>query len=107
MPLVERSMNNLTKFPWQTSYVKRLSKEALVNNIPQSAWRTAYASALFETDQSKMPLRISDTRAAIAERLLNSPVEISGIEHKSIEAARQGLVTLKTERAVVPDRKLT
>jgi hypothetical protein len=51
-------------------------------------------SAIFETDNARMALRIADARAAITERL-NSPIEISKLEHESIEAARQGLATLK------------
>jgi hypothetical protein len=43
-----------------------------------------------------MALRIADARAAITERL-NSPIEISKLEHEAIEAARQGLATLKAK----------
>jgi hypothetical protein len=43
-----------------------------------------------------MALRIADARAAITERL-NSPIEISKLEHESIEAARQGLAALKAK----------
>ena len=76
-------MNNLTTCQWQMAH-------------PSSIWRTAYVSAIFETDPGKMALPISDARAAITERL-NSPIEISRLEHESIEAAGQRLGTLKAE----------
>jgi len=68
-----------------------------MNNLPLSPWRTAYACAIFETDQQKIALRISDALAAINERL-GVPMEIGGVEQKSIEAARRVLATLKVEQ---------
>jgi hypothetical protein len=67
-----------------------------VSDISSSVWRTAYFSALFETDPAKLPVTIADARAAITERL-NSPIEISRLEHEAIEAARQRLDTLKAK----------
>jgi hypothetical protein len=43
----------------------------------------------------RMTLKIAGARAAIKERL-NSPIEISKLEHEAIEAARIKLSTLKT-----------
>jgi hypothetical protein len=67
-----------------------------MSDITSSAWRTAYFSAIFETDPAKLTLNIADARAAITERL-NSPIEISRLEHEAIEAARQKLATLKAK----------
>ena len=67
-----------------------------MSDIPSSLWRTAYFSAIFETDPAKLTLNIADARAAITERL-NSPIEISRLEHEAIEAARQKLATLKAK----------
>jgi hypothetical protein len=61
-----------------------------INTLVLSAWRTAFAAVLFETDKSKMTLVVSQAHAALAERL-NSPVEISNIENKSMEAAQDSL----------------
>ncbi len=61
-----------------------------LNTLVLSAWRTAFAAVLFETDESRMTLAVSNAHAAIAERL-NGPVEISGIENKSILAAQNAL----------------
>ncbi len=65
-----------------------------MSDISSSFWRTAYFSAIFETDPAKLTLTIADARAAITERL-NSPIEISRLEHEAIEAARLKLATLK------------
>jgi hypothetical protein len=67
-----------------------------MSDISSSVWRTAYFSAIFETDPAKLTLNIADARAAITERL-NSPIEISRLEHEAIEAARQKLATLKAK----------
>jgi hypothetical protein len=63
------------------------------NTLALSAWRTAFAAVLFEKDKSKINLAISNAQAAIAERL-NGSVQISGIENKSIAAARDALCGL-------------
>jgi hypothetical protein len=68
-----------------------------MNNLPLSPWRTAYASAIFETDQGKISVRIAEALSAIEERLC-VPAEISVVEQKSIEAARTALAALKVER---------
>lgn len=70
-----------------------------INTLSLSAWRTAFAAVLFETDRARMTLVVSQAHAALAERLHN-PVEISGVEHKSIEAARNALCKMST---VVPN----
>ena len=67
-----------------------------MSDISSSLWRTAYFSAIFETDPAKLTLNIADARAAITERL-NSPIEISRLEHEAIEAARLKLATLKAK----------
>jgi hypothetical protein len=71
-----------------------------MNNLPLSSWRTAYASAIFETDQNKMPLRIAEALAAIEQRL-RVPTDISPVEQKSIEAAQSALATQKVERVEI------
>jgi hypothetical protein len=53
-------------------------------------------SAIFETDNARMALRIADARAAITERL-NSLIEIGRLEHEAIESARERLDTLKAK----------
>jgi hypothetical protein len=75
-------------------------KVGFLNDTSSSAWRTAYEAATFETDSARITLRIAGARVAITERL-NSPIEISELEHESIEAARKGLTTLETERVDV------
>jgi hypothetical protein len=69
-----------------------------INTLVLSAWRTAFAAVLFETDKSRITLVVSSARAAIAERL-NSPIEISGIENKSITAAQNELQRIATAAA--------
>jgi len=69
------------------------------NTIALSAWRTAFAAVLFETDKSRMTLVVSQAHAALAERL-NSQVEISGIETKSMQAAENALCKIA---AVAPN----
>jgi hypothetical protein len=68
------------------------------NTLVLSAWRTAFAAVLFETDKSRITLAVSNAHAAIAERL-NGPVEISGIENKSITAAQSVLCAMATVAA--------
>ena len=68
------------------------------NALVLSAWRTAFAAVLFETDKSRITLAVSNAHAAIAERL-NGPVEISGIENKSITAAQNALCSIATVAA--------
>jgi hypothetical protein len=65
-------------------------------DLASSVWRTAYISAIFETDPAKLTLTIADARVAITERL-NSPIEISTLEHEAIEAARLKLATLQAK----------
>jgi hypothetical protein len=69
------------------------SKENSNNTLPLSIWRTAFASVLIETDESKMRQRISDACSAIQYRL-NSPIEISVIERKSLRSAQDALAAL-------------
>jgi len=64
-----------------------------VNTLVLSDWRTAFAAVLFETDKSRIAIAVSNSHASIAERL-NGPVEISGIENKSITAAQNALCTI-------------
>ena len=73
-----------------------LPREGPVNIIPLSRWRTEYASAVFETNQGRMSVRIAAAFAAIEERKQSSP-EISAVEQKSLEAAQKGLAALKAE----------
>jgi hypothetical protein len=50
-----------------------------------------------------MTLKIADARAAILERL-NSPIEISRLEHEAIDSARPRLATLKVANVEVVKR---
>jgi hypothetical protein len=72
-------------------------KGGFVSDTSSSIWRTAYVSALFERDAVKLALRIAETSAAITERL-KAPIEIGMPEHRAIEVALQGLVSLKARR---------
>jgi hypothetical protein len=60
-------------------------------------WHPAYLSAVLETDNALMPTRIYEALAAIEQRLL-SPIEAGGIEHREMENAQRGLLTLRAER---------
>jgi hypothetical protein len=67
-------------------------------NLPATySWQTVYLAAVLETDDAAMPTRIYEALAAIEQRLL-SPIETGGIEHRAIEDAQRGLLTLKAER---------
>jgi hypothetical protein len=68
-----------------------------MNDPPVYSWQATYLSAVLETDNDLMPLRIYEALAAIEQRLLN-PIEAGGIEHRAIGDARRGLLTLKAER---------
>lgn len=65
------------------------------NTLVLSAWRTVFAAVLFETDESRMALVVSQAHAALTERL-DSQIEISSIEHKPILAARNALCQIST-----------
>jgi hypothetical protein len=67
-----------------------------VNDLTSSVWRTAYVAAILETDAGRMAVRISYARAAINERL-HSHVEITPLEHETLQAAVQKLATLKVQ----------
>jgi hypothetical protein len=67
-----------------------------MSDTSSSPWRTAYVAAIFETEPTKMILKVAGARAAITERL-NKPIEISKLEYEAIEAARQGLATMKVK----------
>jgi hypothetical protein len=71
-----------------------------MGDTSSSPWRTAYFSAIFETDPATLTLNIAGARAAITERL-NSPIEISRLEHEAIEDARLKLATLKAKPVAV------
>jgi len=69
-----------------------------INTLSLSVWRTAFAEVLFETDKPRIMLAVSNAYVAIAERM-NGPVEISGIENKSIIAAQNALCRIATAAA--------
>jgi hypothetical protein len=75
-------------------------------DLASSVWRTAYISAIFETDPAKLTLTIAHARVAITERL-NSPIEISRLEHEAIETARLKLATLQANPVEVVKLALT
>jgi len=55
-----------------------MTNRATVPQFPASVWRQLYKAALFETDRSKIPSRISDAERAIIERareLFGSPTD--------------------------------
>jgi hypothetical protein len=69
-------------------------------NIRESecqSWRAAYVGAVLETDNFKLPDRINEAIAAIAQRL-RSPVEPGSVDEKTIRASLVGLARLKAER---------
>jgi hypothetical protein len=61
------------------------------------SWQTAYRSAVLEINPTQLPIRISEARRAIDERL-HRPLLIDSPEHKAIEEARRGLAELEAER---------
>ena len=67
-----------------------------MSDLTSSAWRTAYVAAIFETDNARMAIQISEARAAINERR-HSLAEISPLEHEALEVAVQKLATLKVQ----------
>jgi hypothetical protein len=67
-----------------------------VTDTSSSAWRTAFVAAIFETEPTRMALRVAGANAAISERL-NSPMEIGNLEREAIEAARLRLATLRAQ----------
>jgi hypothetical protein len=81
-------------------------KEGSMNNSENYPWATAYVSAALETDLSKMIGHIAKAERAIENRLIMH-AQIDRPEHSAIQAARMGLATMKAERVVTSDRKLT
>jgi hypothetical protein len=76
--------------------LRELREEEPMSDLTSSAWRTAYVAAIFETDNTRMAIRILEARAAINERR-HSLAEISPLEHEALEAAVQKLATLKAQ----------
>lgn len=60
-------------------------------------WQPAYLAAVFETDNSRMLVRIMDAHAAIEQRLL-LPVEKDSEEYRELRAAQKALDVLESER---------
>lgn len=60
-------------------------------------WFPPYYEAICETDDSLMPARILEARAALEQRLL-SPIEPNGEEMRAILNAQTGLERLRAER---------
>jgi hypothetical protein len=60
-------------------------------------WHAAYQTAILETDDAAISLRIYEALAAIEQRRL-SYLEIGGEEERALEDAERGLLTLKTAR---------
>lgn len=61
------------------------------------SWQVAYQSAILETDDAAISLRIYEALAAIEQRRL-SFLEIGGEEERALEDAERELLTLKAER---------
>jgi hypothetical protein len=61
------------------------------------SWQSAHMSAVLETDNALMPIRIYDALAAIEQRR-PSLIGTDGIEERAMEDAQRGLLTLKAER---------
>jgi hypothetical protein len=68
-----------------------------MDNPPVYLWHPAYLCAVLETDNERMPTRIYEALAAIEQRRLN-PIETGSIEHREMENAQRGLLTLRAER---------
>jgi hypothetical protein len=64
---------------------------------PTSIWQSAYLAVAFETDKSRMLVRIMEARAAIEQRLL-LPIEEESEEYLELRAAQKALDMLKAER---------
>jgi hypothetical protein len=60
-------------------------------------WFPPYYEAICETDDSLMPARLLEARAALEQRLL-SPIEPNSEEMRAILSAQTGLERLKAER---------
>jgi hypothetical protein len=71
-------------------------KENTMKNTIYS-WHADYKSAVLEIDPKQLPIRISEARRAIDQRL-HRPLLIDSPEHKAIEDARRGLAELEAER---------
>jgi len=66
-----------------------------MSNPATYSWQQVYLTAVLETDNDLMSLRIYEALAAIEQRLL-SPVD--AIEQRAVDDAQTGLLTLKAER---------
>jgi 7,8-dihydro-6-hydroxymethylpterin-pyrophosphokinase len=66
-----------------------------MSNPATYSWQQVYLTAVLETDNDLMPLRIYEALAAIEQRLL-SPMDAN--EQRTIDDAQTGLLTLKAER---------
>jgi hypothetical protein len=80
-------------------FIERLSFVGY-NGSPMASidlWRPPYLAAMFETDDSRMMIRIVEARAAIQRRLL-LPIDEDGEEYRAIKAAQKALDVLKSER---------
>jgi hypothetical protein len=69
-----------------------------VNNPNGYPWHALYASAVLETDSTRMPKRIDEVLTAIKDRG-RSLAEISDVECAEMEAARTRLAILRAERS--------
>ena len=73
-----------------------------MHNRESCPWQAAYMCAVLETDPSEVLNRICEALIAIEVRL-GRPIEINGVEHKAIQSAQKGLVTLQAERVPSTD----
>lgn len=69
-----------------------------MNNPNGYPWHALYASAVLETDSTRMPKRIDEVLTAIKDRG-RSLAEISDVECAEMEAARTRLAILRAERS--------
>ena len=78
--------------------------EAIMNTRPYP-WRTAFLCAVFETDHTRMPVRINKATKAIEARLASRD-QLDAAENRALEEARSGLATLQAEEVEsLVDRK--
>jgi hypothetical protein len=63
-------------------------------------WRTEFLCAVFETDHTKIPARISKATKAIDARLIDGD-QIDDVESRAIQDARTSLTTLKAEWTLI------
>ena len=66
-----------------------------MSNPATYSWQQVYLTAVLETDNDLMPLRIYEALATIDQSLRRT---MEAVEQRAIDDAQTGLLTLKAER---------